>query len=161
MQNQKIAVIGSGLGGFGAAHRLRAEGIEAVFTRRTITMADTPPRTTWVDSFSRGSSRFVYQRGADTSDFLGQRERAIRKRRCKGQQLLARVLDQAPGDHQSLWVAAGVNVRILQDFIGGRIGFGRDQELRRVARWPVTDAHMRKRSQCNIPENTTQRTPPI
>jgi len=30
MQNTKIAVIGSGLGGFGAAHRLRAEGIETV-----------------------------------------------------------------------------------------------------------------------------------
>jgi protoporphyrinogen oxidase len=30
MQSQKIAVIGSGLGGFGASHRLRAEGIETV-----------------------------------------------------------------------------------------------------------------------------------
>ena len=30
MQSQKIAVIGSGLAGFGASHRLRAEGIEAV-----------------------------------------------------------------------------------------------------------------------------------
>jgi protoporphyrinogen oxidase len=30
MQSPKIAVIGAGLGGFGASHRLRAEGIEAV-----------------------------------------------------------------------------------------------------------------------------------
>ena len=28
MQSRKIAVIGSGLGGFGASHRLRAEGIQ-------------------------------------------------------------------------------------------------------------------------------------
>ena len=136
MQSQKIAVIGSGLGGFGASHRLRAEGIETVLYEKNSYHGG--------HTASYDMDGFIFDEGPHVSFTRDERIRRIFSDSVKGryENVDARVNNYWQGfwiRHPAITNLHGLppelNVKIVQDFIG-RPNPGPD-EIRNYEEWLV------------------------